>query len=490
MELKKCLEEINKGREKVEAPFVFALWADPTLYDNYKNLNEGKDESIITEDAKFYFELGKAMYKKGFKNFDNMSIYTFLEDKPSIKEKFEEYGGFAEVKQLKELCDPDNVEAYYDAVSRLNILSGICKNYFKQFENIDKFKNMTTQNIYDLFEYQLNNITLAVEQDVKIEDLVLDDDYLEECNSGESVGLDYSENCPILCSKTMGLPKSDIYLLGGYSGVGKTSFIFENMVLPLSKQGIKSAIISNEMKIKQYKHLLLVHILTKELDYWELTRKKIKRGNFSEEEWEMLRAAQEIQREKYGNIKFVKLFDADINKVIKLGTKLSKQGCECLVYDTMKASDDATTDGSMWQQLLSDSRRLFQLASKEDISIVLSYQLAIHTENIRYTSSACLSNAKQIKEVMSEQVFLRKLWDDERDEKGKFYCNPYKLKKNEQGRYYKETVKLNPDKKYLVAFLDKTRNDEDGLQFLFEWNARFNKWVEIGQCTIINTHGM
>ena len=47
---------------------------------------------------------------------------------------------------------------------------------------------------------------------------------------------------------------------------------------------------------------------------------------------------------------------------------------------------------------------------------------------------------------------------------------------------------LDKDKKYLVAFLDKTRNDEDKQTILYEWNGRFNKWTEIGYCTIYNDH--
>ena len=487
MELKKCLQEINKNRERVEAPFVMCLWRDPTLYDDYKKLNENDDESIITEDAKFYFELGKAMHKNGFRNFDNMTVSTFLADKPTIKDKFEECGGYREVENLKALCDPNNVDAYYEEVARLNVLTRICSSYFTQFENIDKFKNMSSQNIYDLFEYQLNNSSLSVEQDVKIEKLVIDDEFIKECDSGDAMGLDYSDNCPILCGKTMGLPIGDVYLLGGYSGVGKSSFIFENIVLSLSKQGISTVIVSNEMKIDAYKKLLLVHILTQDLNYYKLTRKKIKRGHFSQEEKEMIFKAQQIQKEKYNNINFVKLYDSDMNKVLKIGKRMAKTGVKALIYDTMKSSDDAIGDGSLWQQILIDSRRLFQLASKEDMAIVMAYQLAIHTENVRYTSASCLSNAKQIKEVMSEQVFLRKLWDDEKDESSKYYCKPHKFKKVGD-KYLKEDIALNPEKKYLVAFLDKTRNDEDGIQFLYEWNARFNKWTEIGLCTIINSH--
>ena len=487
MELKKCLQKINENRERIEAPFVMCLWRDPILYEDYKKINENDDESIITEDAKFYFELGKAMYKAGYKTFDNMTVSTFLEDKPTIKQTYEEYGGFREIEQLKALCDPENVSAYYEEIAKLNVLSRICTSYFKQFENIDKFKNMSSQNIYDLFEYQLNNSSLSVEQDVKIEDLELDDTYIEECDKGETVGLDYSDNCPGLNSKTMGLPVGDVYMLAGYSGVGKSSFIFENMVLPLAKKDTKVVIISNEMKINAYKSLLLIHILAQDLNYWDLTRRDIKRGNFTDEQKEMIRKAQAIQKEKYKNIKFVKLYDSNMEKVIKIGRRMARLNYKAIIYDTMKSSDDAIGEGSLWQQILLDSRRLFQLASKENVSIVMSYQLAIHTENIRYTSSSCLSNAKQIKEVMSEQVFLRKLWDDERDKDSKFYCHPYRLKKVGE-RYIEQEVELIPKKKYLVAFLDKTRNDEDGIQFLYEWNARFNKWTEIGRCTIVNTH--
>ena len=460
MELKDCLDKINKNRERVEAPFVMCLWRDPTLYDDYKKLNENDDNSIITEDSKFYFELGKAMYNNGYRTFDSMTVSTFLSDKPAVRDRFEEYGGYREVETLKALCDPENIAAYYEEVARLNVLSRICTTYFKQFENIDKFKNMSSQNIYDLFEYQLNNSSLSVEQDVKIEDLVLDDDYIAECDKGETVGLDYSENCPILNYRTMGLPIGDVYMLAGYSGVGKSSFIFENMVLPLAKQGIKTVIVSNEMKINAYKMLLLVHILYHDLNYHNLTRKKIKAGNFSEKDREMIKKAQQIQKERYTGIKFVKLYDSDMDKVIKIGRRMARTGVKCLIYDTMKSSDDAIGEGSLWQQILLDSRRLFQLASKENIAIVMSYQLAIHTENIRYTSSSCLSNAKQIKEVMSEQVFLRKLWDDERDENSKYYCKPHRLKKI-GNKYHREPIELDPEKKYLVAFLDKTRNDED-----------------------------
>ena len=49
-------------------------------------------------------------------------------------------------------------------------------------------------------------------------------------------------------------------------------------------------------------------------------------------------------------------------------------------------------------------------------------------------------------------------------------------------------ITLDKTKKYIVAFLDKTRNDEDGQQFLYEANLSWNNWKEVGYCTIRNDH--
>ena len=66
----------------------------------------------------------------------------------------------------------------------------------------------------------------------------------------------------------------------------------------------------------------------------------------------------------------------------------------------------------------------------------------------------------------------------------------YRLKRDANGKLtkVKEMITLDKDKKYLVAFLDKTRNDEDKQTVLYEWNGRFNKWTELGYCMIYNDH--
>lgn len=486
-ELTEYPSELTENRNSIEASFIFCLWKQPDLYDDYSSINENNDETIKTDEGIFYYALGKQLYKQGYKSFDNVSIYTFLEDKPAVKKQYEKMGGYKTVEELRSLVDVENIDAYFDQIAKSNTLMMLHDKGFPVLPNIKKFARMTNQEVYDYYDYLLNSISLNTGHDAAIEDLVIDQAYIDRCDAGEEMGLNYGKVCHILNYLTMGLPLGEMTMLAGHSGAGKSSFIFECIILPLVEQGIKVAIISNEQKIHSFQQLLLVHILTQDLDYWELTRKKLKSGHFTDSQKEMLTLAQQISKEKYPNIKFVKLFDSDMGKAKKIIRKLSKLGYQAAIYDTLKVED--SFDRSTWEQLLIQSRQLFQLASKENIALVTTFQLALSTLNKRWLDAGCLSNGKQVKEVYSEMIYLRQIWDDEYTGE-KHDCKAYRLKRDANGKLtkVKEMITLDKDKKYLVAFLDKTRNDEDKQTILYEWNGRFNKWTEIGYCSIYNDH--
>lgn len=832
MDLKKTLAKINEGREKIEACFVFACWSDPELYEDYKTVNVGKDETLKNEDAQFYWILGMNMYQQGIRKFDHISIEAFLSNNKKIKAKFEAYGGYQTVKELQDLVNPDNVSGYFDKIARMNSLSVMAEKSEELFTNVDRFQNATNEDIYDAFELLNNSVSLQTGHDSKIEDLKITQEYIDECQSGENVGLNYGENAPLLNYITLGVPLSDVYLFAAHSGAGKalaitepvltptgfvpmgdikvgdyvigedgkktrvigvfpqgkrqaykvtfgdgtevicdrdhlwkskylqdeirgndwkprttgemydrgvinsqgqrkfrvpicspitefvpknnliippytlgaligdgyicrreiqfttteqdivdrinneigdvgffkqhehnkiqyiyctkltrgnswlsqalktlglygcksgdkfipfeylyasyedrlalaqglmdtdgsvdakghltysttsyklaqdvmfllrslgkqvrihtldrreqgknieyevyvcglneelfsskkhqirydnkqnkdkayyydqmriesieeldekvemqcimvdndthtylcrnfivthnTSFIFENMVLPISKT-TPVAIFSNEMKISAYQNMLMAHILTTDLDYWKLTRKKIKIGKYTDEDLEMIAKAKEISETKYNNIKFVKVFENDTDTMCKFIKKLAHMGIRYVVWDTMKG-DDIVDGSDAWYQLLMNSRKIFNLVSKLGIAMTCTFQLALYTTNQRYLDASCLSSSKQIKEVVSELIMMRKLWADEYTDE-KYDCKAFKYKKD--SKMIKEMIKLDKEKTYYVCFVNKTRNDEGDRQVLYEWKSAWNRWYEVGYCNIRNDH--
>ena len=484
MDAEKKLKEINKNREIDEGCFVMSLWKDPDLYESYKAVNEGDDKTIRSEDGRFYFLLGKYMYAQGFRNFDNVSVEAFLADKPKVKNRFEELGGYREVKEMMSVIDPANADAYFDRIAKTNFYSDVVLKYEEMFENIDKLKDLKSDEVYSLFESAISDASIKSGNSEMIENLVIDERFIDRLDAGETKGLSYHRTLPILNYITLGAMPGSLYMLGGHSGTGKSSLVFEGLIMGLHEEGVKTAIISNEMMKETYNLYLIEHILTRDLRYYDLTRKKIRLGSFTPEQRRKLEQAAKISKERYGDIKFVKTFDNNIGKVLKYMRKLRAQGVQVVVYDTFKSDDDSAGQ-NMWQSLMLDARKIFQCCSKLGICCITTYQLALHTENYRYLTASCLSNSKQIKEVYETMIYMRPLWDDEYTGE-KNDVHPYRFSRD--NKKIKEELTLDPNEKYLLLFVDKTRADEDKQVVVLRWRARFNEWVEVGYATVINDH--
>ena len=478
-------EQLTSNRGIVEGNFVFTLWKNPELFDVYK-ISPYKD--LLTKEAKFYYTLGKEMFDKGYNTFDDLAVKTHLATKEVLLKEYENMGGYPEIRTILERINLDNAEIYYDNLCRDNMLIQFYTSA-NLLDNMHKLKQMTANEIYDWIDFHLNKSALEKMTDIEIEDLEIDNDFLMECDSGYDIGLGYGKIAKILNYITLGIPKSNLYMIGAHSGVGKTSWIVANMVVPVLENGHKVCIVSNEQKSNEFKRLLLAMALADELGYYKITRKKLKQGDFSEKQWDKLEKAGKVLNQKLKDrLKFVKMYDYNVSKVKKIVKKLSKQGYELFVYDTMKAED--ASQGKLHGILVENSKELFQLASKEDIAMVVSYQLALHTLNKRYLDETCLSNSKQIKEVFSEMVYFRQLWEDEYDD-GKYFVEPYTHQKDENGKWHKQKLPMNsngfvldPDKKYYVFFVNKTRNDEAGQTLLYQWDSAWNRWKELGFCKI------
>lgn len=195
MELDKVLTKINADRNKVEACFVFSLWKDPELYEDYQDIDIKKNAFLTDKDAMFYFMLGKAMYQQGYRIFDHVTLETFLEHKPEIYKRYNQYGGYHEIEQLMSIVSADNVEAYYDKIARMNSLTTIANKYNELFNDVGRFDNATNEDVYNTFE--LLNSSVSISSTEKIEDLVITDGFIQGLLDGDDMGFNYGKFIPL-----------------------------------------------------------------------------------------------------------------------------------------------------------------------------------------------------------------------------------------------------------------------------------------------------
>ncbi len=474
--------ELTTNRGMTEANFIFCLWKNPDYYGDYER-EVRADRDLLTDDGRFYYSLGLEMYNLGYKSFDDASIYSYVEGKETLKNGFTRRGGYKTVDEIKRILNEDNIETYYDELVKSNMLLKLHDKGFNVLKELPKFMKMNSKNLYDYFEYQLDNVFLGRGAGVKVEDLDFNDDFIEACDAGEEMGLSYASTCPLLNFHTLGLHRSNVQIFAGFSGTGKTSFCINSYILPILDQGEKVVIIANEMNKRAWQHILMATILSQKLDYFGLPRKKQKMGGLSEEQKSKMHEAREYYNKHYkGRLKFAKIYDYSTEDVKKIIRKMAKQGFNYALYDTFKSEDSASA--TMTGELIESSKQLLQVAEKENVGIIITMQLAIYMEGTRYLSAACLSGAKGVKEIVSELVLTRQVWEDELNGE-RYDIKPYRYKKDSQGKYtkIKEEFVLNPEKKYMIVFLDKTRNDEGDTTLLYQFDGAWNKWTEIGYCT-------
>lgn len=471
--------KLSDKLERAEGMLVGLILKEPTLMYEY-NINK----KLFSEMGLFYVGMADRLLSKGIEVVDEISFISEIEEMPDrIKEVFSESGGWNTIKSMKDSAVIRNADAIYDEFNKWKLIEAYSDKGILDLEvHWDKLVKMTSQNVVDYIEYQINDIDISVGTDLIVEDLNFTDKEIEDTQNGSNIGIQFNKHSPLLNNLMLGLPTSDLTMFASYSGGGKSSYIMNNVIIPIAESKTKVVIVSNEMKSITYKQLLMTYVLTEKLNYWTLTRKKFKTGVWNEEDKKMINKARKIIAEEYTPyISFVKMYDYDLNKVTKIAKRENKKGAKVLVYDTMKYSGDGD---NVWMSLIEDSKILFQIVSKLDMAGVVSFQLAPVTKNkTRIVDETCLSNAKQVKEVFSEMVGWRDLWSDEFE--GETYdIKPYKIIKGKDGKYTKEYQTLDSDKKYKIFFHFKTRNDEVGTAIVYEFQGYQNKWIEKYLCTV------
>ena len=131
---------------------------------------------------------------------------------------------------------------------------------------------------------------------------------------------------------------------------------------------------------------------------------------------------------------------------------------------------------------------------KKNIADLKKFLFQISVENTLSDMASC---QESVEELVSLTLTFKKMLDQLKRDRNvidfsdmEHFALQILLKRDENGKYtnVRKPIALDREKKYIVAFLDKTRNDDDKIQVLYEFNGRFNRWKEIGYCSVYNEH--
>ena len=395
-----------------------------------------------------------------------MSIYAFLEDKKALKDGWDRRGGQQTLKELTELLSVRNIEAYYDELVKNNLLINLNKSGFNVIDNLDKFKQMSSEEVYAYYEYQLSNISVSKVGKLQAEDLTTGyDSYISEWDSGSSVGFKIASK--MLNYQLLGVHKKNLLLHLAGIGSGKTSSAIAWYILPtIETEDV--TIIANEQSVSEWRQMILSTVLFNKIGKVEgFSRHKMMVGGFTDEQKAKLKEAAEWLEQQPGKIHFIETQDYGIANIKKIMSKYSTLGCSLFIVDTLKPMDDASDKA--WGQFSEVAKELFLQAKKLDVAVVATCQLSPEAMSRRYLDLTCIAKAKAIAETASQVVMFRPLTAEEREKVKGF---------NYEGKI-KKIVSLDKDKDYIMVFTPKNRFGQVTPQILMERNMNFNTYKDV-----------
>lgn len=478
IELIKSTKIVKEYKLACEANIVAILWSNPDFYYTYDKLNL---KSFSNNIWKVFFIIGyDIIVKETKKALDDITVGLYLEKHPKLKQKYDEYGGYDTIDKAKEYINIENIDGYVNELNKWNTVLQLLARRFPVHDRIKDFVDMSAEDIYNLFEAQLNHVFINVEDDVRSYNLCEDiHKLLEKLDKGENVGMPLY-NSPILNKEIGGNLQGHITMLGALSGEGKTTLTIELILPQILQYNEKVCIMINEEDVSKWRRELIIWVANN-IFKKELKKYVLRDGKFTEEQWELLKKCADWIEEKKENknitiIPFQKYTSKLAIKTIK---KYSSLGCKYFILDTMKVSSDAKSD-LQWQEMTKDSVEIYDAIKPagRNVHIWITYQLGKAATTKRYYTNDAIGIAKNIVDVASTNLMIRKPFDDEYEgEKNELKC--YRLEGVK--KLTKIPFKLDKNKHYTIIFITKNRfGSTNEFQIVAENDLATNIYKEIG----------
>ena len=465
-----------------------------------------KKEDFITNDGRFYFGMLTQLRKKGFYSLDEVTILSNMNDE--VIERYEVCGGWESIQHQIDIINDKNFDTYIDILYRENIMLHMVDDGIDLLHAVDingkkvvllkLFRKMDADSVQDWWDARITSYGTGYSSKVlEEEEIDFDDEFIYNCKEGLENGVPFDiagydingeeMNCfPFLSRQINGILEGTTTMMGGYSSAGKSTW-WITVLMSLLHYDRKILIISNEENIKKFKIKFMVWLLGKRNRYFKLTKKKMTSGDISTESRKQLTDVQKYWRENYkGRVKFIAIADADMSLVKKkIRENVLRYGYDTVLYDTFKIQGGDISSARQDLSLVRDSRELDKLAKKYNIIMLASVQLAEYTKGKLFLDASILSNAKQIKEQLENLFLMRTVYTEELDEKSKYYCHPFRLKKVND-KWIEEEYKPDTSAVWRMVFTEKCRtganSSDNGIAYLLKYDGDHCIFREVAQC--------
>lgn len=478
------------------------MFKDMLLLDDL----ELKKEDFITNDGRFYFGLLTQLRKKSFYSLDEITILSNMNDE--VIERYEACGGWEAIQHQIDIINEKNFDTYIDILYRENIMLHMYDDGIDLLHTVDVngkkvvllklFRKMDADSIQDWWDARIASYGTGYSSKIlEEEEIDFDDEFIDNCEEGLENGVPFDIagydvngeeiNCfPFLTRQTMGLLEGTLTMLAGFSSAGKSTW-FVTVIMALLFHDRKVLIISNEERVKKFKAKFMVWLLGKRNRYFKLSKSKFLSGDINEESRKQLADVQKFWRENYkGKLKFISIADADMSIVKKkIRENALRYGYDTVLYDTFKIQEKDFSGQRQDLALVRDSRELDKIGKKYNLIMLASVQLAEYMRGKLFLDSSVLSNSKQIKEILEGLFLMRTVYDEELDEKSKYYCHPFRLKKVDD-KWIEEEYKPDRNAVWRILFVEKTRNgrnsSDTGIAYLLKYDGDHCIFREVAQC--------
>ena len=479
------LDAIKKVKEYkliCESNIVSILWKNSDLYFDYDNITLN---NFTHNEWKVYFQIGKDIITKEKKqSLDEITVNLYLEKHLKLKEKYEEYGGFETITKAGGYVKENNIEGYISELNKWNTVINLVKNKFPIADRLSEYVDMTAEEIYDEYECLLNHIFINVEGDEETHTLADGIyDLIDELDEGFAVGLPL-HNAPTLTHEIGGNLEGNITLMGGLSGAGKTSLSRTLIIPSIIENDEKIVAMLNEEGLKKWQREMLVWVANNVYKK-DIQKYKLRDGNFDDEFKIFLKekcAKWIIDRKDQIIIKPFKKYST--SKAIKYIKKYAHLGVKYFMLDTYKADAETSNSDAFWFNLQQNMVNIYDVIKEESLNvhIWITFQLAKSSSKQRCYTQENIGMAKNIIDVASSCIMVRKLFEDEY-EGGKNELKVFKL--SGKNNKTKIPIKLKSDKYYQLLFI--TKNREGGCNeyaIVVEHDMSRNIYNEIGICVV------